>query len=117
MYDIENMVVVGRLFLIIAVIATTAFPVMYSFSPWYRSRLGRAVMVKAVAFCLTIWLKVVTTFFLNEDTRPVILWVNAFALILIGMATFTMTYELFLLQRKQLREKKEDYEQLDGATQ
>lgn len=113
MYNIDDMVIVGRLFLIIAVIATTSYPILYSFLPWHRSRLGRAMMLKAVAFAVTMWLKLTLTFFLNDSTREILLWVNAFALILIGLATFTMTYELWTIIRKQVKEGRKNGERLE----
>lgn len=108
MYDIDDMVLVGRLFLILAAITTTLYPILYSFLPWYRSRLGRAVMLKAVAFCLTIWLKFVLTFFLNDNTRELLRWVNAGVLIVIGVATSTMTYEMYIIQRDAIKKSKQE---------
>lgn len=106
MYDVDDMIFVGRLFLILALVMTTAYPVIYSLMPWYKSRLGRAMMLKAVAFNMLIWLKVILTFFLNDNTRMFMLWFNAIVLILIGIATSLMTYELLQVQRKQIRDWK-----------
>lgn len=112
-YDVDNMVVVGRLFLVLAAVMTTAYPVIYSLMPWYKSRLGRAMMLKAIAFNMLLWLKVILTFFLNDHTRTFLLWFNAITLILIGIATSLMTFELLRVQRKQIRDWKAINEQPD----
>lgn len=49
MRDIETARDIARVFLIIAAICTTAFCVLYAFSPWYRSHLGRAVMIQTAS--------------------------------------------------------------------
>jgi hypothetical protein len=55
MRDVETLRALSRVLLILTAICVTLFPVLYAvFSPWYRSKLGIAVMLQSVAIALTI---------------------------------------------------------------
>jgi len=106
--DMETAVIIGRLLLIVATISTTSFPVLYAFSPWYKAPLGRAVMMQAVTLALAIWLKFVLTFFIAEGPRVFLLWTNVVVLILITIATSSLTYLLWTIRRTAKRKAIED---------
>ena len=50
--------------LLIATFAQTCFIVVYGTRPWYRSRVGRALMLKSASLAVVLWLTVVNTFFI-----------------------------------------------------
>lgn len=37
-----------------AAFMTTAFPLLYAFSPWWRSRVGRSLMIRSLSYALLI---------------------------------------------------------------
>lgn len=105
--DMELAVIIGRLVLMLAVVTTTSFPVLYAFSPWYNSSLGRAIMMQAATLALAIWLKFVLTFFLADGPRGFLLWTNVTVLVLITVSTSALTYLLWKIRRDAKREQKE----------
>lgn len=55
MRDVETLRVWVRVLLIVTAICVTSFPTLYAiFSPWYRSRLGWAVMLQSLAVAVVI---------------------------------------------------------------
>jgi len=107
----ELAVILGRLFLIFATITTTSFPVLYLFSPWYKTPLGRAFMLESVTLALAIWLKFTLTFFLAEGPRGFLLWTNVVILVLITIATSGLTYLLWGILRD-VRKAAKEYERI-----
>lgn len=105
--DMELAVIIGRILLIIATITTTSFPVLYLFSPWYKKRLGQAFMLQAVTLMAAIWLKFILTFFLAEGPRQLLLWANVGILAAIAVATSSLTYLLWNIQRDAKSKQKE----------
>lgn len=109
--DMELAVILGRLILIVASITTTSFPVLYLFSPWYKTPLGRAFMLESATLALAIWLKFTLTFFLADGPRGFLLWTNVVILTLITIATSGLTYLLWGILRD-VRKEKKNYEHL-----
>ena len=97
--DMESAVIIGRLILIVATITVTSFPGLYAFSPWYKSALGRAIMLQSSTLMLTIWLKFTLTFFLANGPRGFLLWTNVVVLFLITISTSMLTYLLWKIRR------------------
>lgn len=53
--DVEALINATRVLVGITAIVVTLFPVLYGiFSPWYKSKLGIAVMMQSVSVALTI---------------------------------------------------------------
>lgn len=98
--DMPLVIFVGRVFLVLAAIATTSFPVLYAFSAWEKSLLGRSTMAQSVALALAVNLKLVLTFFLNPENRPYLLWVNVGILVAITVTSAWLTYTLLTIRRK-----------------
>lgn len=113
--DMETVVIIGRLALIVAFITTTSFPFLYWFSPWYRSRLGQAVMLQSATLALVVWLKTALTFFLINGPRTLFLWVNVVVLVMIAIASTTLTYLQWKLLRKN-KSKETINESIDPAS-
>lgn len=106
--DMELVVILGRLILIVALITTTSFPVLYAFAPWYKAPLGRAVMAQSATLALAVILKFILTFFLAEGPRTALLWTNVIVLILITISTSSLTYLLWQIRRKAKRKALDD---------
>lgn len=101
--DMDVLVIFGRIFLILATLTATAFPVLYSFSPWYKTPLGRAIMFQAATLALVVWLKFVLTFFLEDGTRSVLLWLNVIILAMVWVITSRLTYLLWRIRKEATR--------------
>lgn len=72
-------------------ILTTAFPLIYLFSPWYRSQLGRAVMLQSVSIAFAIDITVVYQHWrFTTDLRTLML-------INIGLLLFISAGTLYLI--------------------
>lgn len=78
----------------IAAICTTAFPVLYLFSPWYGSPLGRVLMLQGASFALAMDVTLLFQYWAPADPM-VIFWINAFVLSLIAAATASLTFHLW----------------------
>lgn len=98
MFGLEPLIFVGRVLLVMCAVAVTSFPVLYTRSPWYRSTLGRMVMMQSVTICFAINLKLILTFFFDDTTRTALLVVNCLILFLITTTSAALTYQLWYLQ-------------------
>lgn len=58
-------------FLAIATIVQTLFVVIYGTRPWWRARVGRALMLKSTALCVVLWLSLVNSFYIYENEEPI----------------------------------------------
>lgn len=107
-YDLNTLRVWIRACLIIAAICTTAFPVLYSFSPWFRSELGRALMVQAIAFALVLDFSVLFQYW--QADIAVRFWINALLFTLIAVASTWLTLMLWKInhQRSQINKLKKE---------
>lgn len=92
--------------LIFAAVTTTAFPILYSFSPWYRSHLGRAFMAQAVAFSMAMDLTLLFKFWLPKSESKHAVSIVAF--ILIGLASLGLTGMMYRMNYVRFRTKKEN---------
>jgi hypothetical protein len=74
-----------KLFLDISAFFTTLFVVMYWFSPWFKSHLGRAIMLQAISLALALDMTVLFQYWQPEDIL-VSFWIQVliFGLISVG---------------------------------
>lgn len=103
--DAHTLLIVIRVVLAIAAIATTIFPVLYFFSPWWRSHLGRAVMLEALSVAFAIDITAYAQFFRTTNNIWVIFWVNLSFLVFISLASLYLTAALLYYN---FRPKKEN---------
>lgn len=89
-----GLIVTLYIVVILAAIAATMFPIMYSFAPWHVDPLGRALMFKAISFALAIDLTVLLQVWQPDDIR-VAIWVSIFVFGCIAVATGWLTYMLW----------------------
>lgn len=94
MSEIETLERVTLVFLWIAAVCTTSFPILYAFSPWYRTPLGRVVMLQAGAFALALDVTLLHNYWIPEDQFHIFL-INAAVFGVIALATGSMTYLLW----------------------
>lgn len=104
-HDLGMALDLGRILLVIAAITSTSFQFLYMFTPWYKSPLGRAVMLQAIALCFALQLQVVFTFFVQDIPLNVLYWINDGILLVIVIATSMLAY----LQWTYRRKRKEDH--------
>jgi hypothetical protein len=93
--DVETMRQWVLFALTIAAIPVTAFPLLYLiFSPWYKSQLGRAVLLKSLSIAFAINFSVVSRYWGVASNAHTLLVVWFFMVIFIGAAA---TYQLGVL--------------------
>lgn len=81
--------------LTIAAFPITAFPLLYlCFSPWYKSQLGRAVLLKSCSVALAIDFSVVYRYWTFTDNLRALLITWFFIVIFIGVGA---SYQLGVL--------------------
>lgn len=77
-----------------AAFSTTLFPFLYLFSPWYKTKLGRVLMLQSVAFALAIDLTLVFSFWTPTNIY-VVLWLNVIVFSLIAISTGLLTWAMW----------------------
>jgi hypothetical protein len=71
---------------IVAAICTTSVPIIYSFSPWWTSRLGLLFMFQAVSFAVALDLSAMF-FIWHPSDILIIFWTDAIVLTAISVST------------------------------
>jgi hypothetical protein len=97
--DIDTIRTYLRVCMIIAAVCTTAFPLLYAFSPWYRSVLGRALMIQAIGFALILDITAFYTLVDGENVK-VKLWVYTFGFTYIALAAAFLTSRLWEINHR-----------------
>lgn len=75
-----------RVVTIIAALATTSVPVIYSLSPWRTHKLGRLFMYQGIAFAMALDLSAVFQIWRPKDIL-VLFWTDVIVLTVIAAAT------------------------------
>lgn len=89
-HDVQTVMHVSRVFLAIAAVAVTIFPLLYgTLSPWYRSHLGRAVLLQSVSIAMAIDISAYGQFWAITEDLHKILIINV---IFLGLITLTSLY-------------------------
>lgn len=105
--DIENLMHVLHFFLWVAAVCATIFPIAYAIVPWFRSALGRALMLQSVSLALALD---VTLFFQYWNPYPehilIAFWVNVVVFGMIAVATSYLTFLLLRLHLTRTRSPK-----------
>lgn len=94
--------------LIVASVCTTMFPLIWAFSRWWSTLLGRLLMLQAIAFSVAIDL---TLFFQFWEPTPddimLIFWLNAIVFGLIAISTLLLTLTMVRMNYIRRKRKKE----------
>lgn len=80
--------------LFVASVGSTLVPIIYAFSPWHRSALGRAFMAQAVAFAATLDLTVVYSVWRPANVY-IRFWTEIFAFALIAYTTARIAWYIW----------------------
>lgn len=98
--DMATLTFISQIILVFAAVATTAFPVLYSFAPWYQSGLGQMIMLQSIALAAAIDAKFALTFVIDVRNREYLLIANDALLVVITGTSGTLTYLLWTFRRK-----------------
>lgn len=105
--DTEILLQITQGSLLIATVFTVMFPVLFSFSPWYRTPLGRVIMLQALAFAIALTFTLAFQFW--SPPAGIQLLINTFVFILIAVATASVTWMLWRLNYHDEAQKEEDH--------
>lgn len=97
--DVEVLRMWIRIVLCIAALGSTSFPVLYAFSPWRSSPLGRLFMLQAVSFAAAMDLSLMFSFW-RPTNLVVIFWIDALVLTAIAASTILLTITVGLRQHR-----------------
>lgn len=92
--DIDILTRIIEICLYTAAFFATAFPVLYLFSPWYSTRIGRLLMLQAFAFALAIDITALFTFWQPEDIL-FYFWVETVVFVFIAISSALLTWGLW----------------------
>lgn len=95
--DVQTVIHISQIFLVIAGFCVTTFPLLYGlYSPWYRSPLGRAVLLQSVAVALAIDLSIIGQFWTITTDPTFILVINVSVLSFVALASVYLTIQLII---------------------
>lgn len=92
--DIEVLTKIIQICLYVAAFFVTAFPVLYAFSPWYSTKLGRLLMLQAIAFASAVDLTALFQFWQPKSVL-VYFWIETLTFIFIAIASGLLTWGLW----------------------
>lgn len=106
MRDVETLIAWSRVLLWITAGCVTLFPVLYAtFSPWYRSNLGIAVMLQSVALALTFDYSAANRFIFPDAPLHIKIWIYLVLLSLVALTSLFLTAVLLYLNFTPKKEK------------
>lgn len=111
-HDIDTLTHWTNIFIWIAAICATSFPILYMFSPWYKTQIGKVMMLQSAAFALAIDVTLLSRYWRPKDV-VILFWMNAVVFGLLAFATASMTYLLW--QSNYVRLHRKPKETLDGT--
>lgn len=94
--DIDTVLQWTKVMLAIAAACTTTFPLLYLFSPWYRSQLGRSLMLQSIAVAAALDISAVYQYWTFTTNLRTILIINVGILAFIAAASLYLTTMLFI---------------------
>jgi hypothetical protein len=107
--DVESLLRWVQIMMAITAVCVTLFPVLYGvIAPWYRSHLGRAVLLQSVSVALVVDISAYAQFWtLTEDIRGLFL-INVVFLGFVSLTSLYLTATLLFINiRKYTRENHE----------
>lgn len=90
-----------------AALGTTAFPVLYSRYPWRRSAVGKALMVRSVAFAVAVdatWIFLIWT----PRNIELLKMLNILIFFVLGASNFGLTLVMQRVNQENEKEKDRD---------
>ena len=108
--EVETFDAIILIALVIASVCTTAFPLLYSLSPWHKSILGRTMMAQSIAFSLAVDLTLLFRFWMPP--YPWGRFVTMLVLLIVAGTTATLTGILWKLNyTNRLNEEQDDFDE------
>lgn len=105
-HDLETLENWLQICLIVAAVCTTVFPLIWLFSPWWRTPVGRLLMLQSVAFAAAIDLTAYFQFWPPSlDHILFIFWTQA---IIFGLVAFASVWLTVLMIRMNYFQRKRD---------
>lgn len=100
MPDLEDLRLWVHVCLVVAAVSTTTFPMLYCFSPWSASGLGRVLMLQGIAFAAAMDLTAIFSFWAPIHHIELALIINAVVFTFIAASTGALTIMLWRLQHE-----------------
>lgn len=104
--DIETLRLWIRVVQFVAAICATIFPIVYAFSRWYASWLGRLLMLQGVALAAALDMSLIFQFMRADPNIMLRFWVYAVVLTLIAVATAALAY--MVVRMNYIKHKKKE---------
>lgn len=106
--QLQNLIHWLKIMLVITSVCTTIFPLLWAFSPWYRTVVGRLLMAQSVCFCVAIDLTTYTTFRPPPPEHIVrYFWIEVVLFTAIAVTSLMLTYTMIRMnyfRRKKARQ-------------
>lgn len=103
--DVETLIAWIRGFLWVAAVSATAFPLLYAFSPWFKSTLGRCIMGQSLSLALAIDVTLLFQYW-DSAEQTTIFWINLFVFGSVAAATSALTCYLWRVNYKSFTRKR-----------
>lgn len=106
--DLETLQHWLLIFLWVASVCTTLFPVLWAFSRWWTTLVGRLLMLQSLALALAVDLTLAFQYIeVGPDDLLMIFWLNAVVFGLIALASVLLTFAMIRLNYFRRKRKKE----------
>lgn len=106
--DIEQLQQALQIFLWIAAVCTTVFPLVWAFSRWWSTLLGRLVMLQSLALALAVDLTLAFQYIeVGPEDLMTIFWLNVIVFGLIAAASVLLTVTMIWMNYLRPKRKKE----------
>jgi hypothetical protein len=92
--DLETAIGIIKICLVITGVCVTIFPILYAMSPWYRSHLGRAMMIQSLSVAFAIDISVIRSYWLRDIDLTTFFILNVAILAFISVASIYLTMAL-----------------------
>lgn len=100
--DLANLIHWLRVSLIVAAISTTLFPLLYFLTRWYRSVIGRVLMLQSISFAAAVDVTVVFQYW-RPHSILLQFWIEVVIFSFIALASAALTLTLLHAQFKRRR--------------
>lgn len=112
--DIETIRQWTRVILTITAICVTAFPLLYLFSPWYKSQLGRAMMLQSFSIAFAIDFAMAYQYWAFTENLFVLLIIRMSMFVFFTLSSVYLTIMLVIFNFKTHKENAKNVEQPPG---
>ena len=104
MNDALFLIIWARVALVVAALGANSFPVLYAFSPWYKSQLGKIMMLLGITLAVALDLSLLFGVWKPHDLWPLLV-IQAIIYTMIAFATTGLTFHLWKLNYSSKKNK------------